>query len=307
METFENLTQQMPIFYRQHVDVAHGGKVDTLTEVGLYAYFLRRQTEEPTILENVDLIIDYNLDAGPSFSEEARGKLREAFSQPCEHRKSFIVHRDGHTVAVIREGNNFLLLDSYNAHGAKDHDHFPLLEIIRECNPEAQIYTLYDKIQNDYYSCRIFSVENIVEIEKYCRENRCGLLQVIRESELVPPQYCDRDETKDRFYTEHNIIPIGIPIPILHHVQSLKILNAAFNALLNQRVDVSRCLTKLEGHLRDGVNQTIKDMSDENAGKLAAMCAGHQISTAEGLTASVQQRLVVERMSTTKNSTVLII
>jgi len=299
MENFESLTQQMPIFFRQHEDVAHGGKVDTLTEGGLYVYFSRRKAEEPLVLENSNLIIDYDLKAGSSFSQEAQIKLREAFSESCGSRKSFVVHRDGHTVSVIREGDTFLLLDSYNAHGTKDHDHFPLLQIIRKCNPEAKIYTLHDKIQNDYCNCRIFAVENIVEIEKYCRENECGLMQVIQESELIPPQfYTDGDEEKEKFYADNNIIPIGIPVPILHHVQSVTYLRTALNFLLDEEFNINSCLQKLEGHLRDKKNCVIKDISDKNVKSLLETHSKYQSL----LSNEISQRSVVEKMSSLSKS-----
>ncbi|MDD2839554.1 MAG: hypothetical protein PHY80_00290 [Rickettsiales bacterium] len=308
MESFESLTRTMPIFYRQHEDVAHGGKVDTLTEAGLYAYFSRRKEEELEVLANTSLIIDYDLGAGPSFSEEARSELKNAFSRLHRGRESFIIHRDGHTVAVIRECDNFLLLDSYNAHGTKDHDHLPLLQIIRKCNPEAKIFTLHDKMQSDYYSCRIFSVENIIEIEKYCRENRCSLSQIIGESELIPPQfYADYDDAKDKFYTENHIVPIGTPIPILHHVQSVKYLNIALNAMLDQGVNVDCCLQKLDRHLRDGKNHTIKDISDENATRLLVLYKESQsLLSSESAMASLMKSFIEKIASAKKSQSVVI-
>ncbi len=290
METFESLTltEIMPIFYRRHKDVAHGGEVDTLTETGLKIYFERRQMEEEAALRNTALIMDYDLDAGASFSANAQTELRMALSGSCEGRKSFIIHRDGHTVSVIREGDTFLLLDSYNAHGTKDCDHFPLLQIIREENPKAKIYTLHDKTQNDYYSCRIFSVENLVEIEKFCAEHHCGLSEIIKDSMSVPFFYGEPDKAKDEFYAKNGIVPIGTPVPILHHVQSMEYIVSAFNRMLDSgnAESVEYVFKKLHPHLKvspkpkpkprsrlqtslhEIVNSAIEGLSCENARKL---------------------------------------
>lgn len=237
----------MEFFYRQHRDcrpsASPDATVETLTEAGLAKYFTIRRLEEPQLTSNITLVIDYDLSAGPNFSADMRQRLDEALrTSPSNRRVSIIIHRDGHTVSLIREGNKFLLLDSYNAHGAKDADHIPLLEIIRHSFPEAEIYTLYNKMQSDYYTCRIFALENIIEIERYCRNHSCGLEEVIASNSRIKEE---PDPIKDALYEDLklNIRAIGIPVPIIHHVQSMCLIKSISDELEALRIERERLKT----------------------------------------------------------------
>lgn len=302
MENFENLTKEMPVFYRQHDDVVHGGKVDTLTEAGLATYFYRRKREEPEVFRNSDLLIDFDMNGGSSFSETMRGNLRTVLSENCEDRRFYIVHRDGHTVSLIRENNTFLLLDSYNANGTTDHDHFPLLTLIREQQPNAKIYTLRDKIQNDYNNCRIFAVENAAAIERYCQQNNCGLSRVIQEAQLVPALF-NSDDEKDGFYNNNNITSLGTPLPIVPHIQSM----AKIRTVIGSVGETELITERLNGHIRnrrtneisnfndnEARNDLISNISKENSVRIRQ----HNCLIKDSLPNDVSQRTFVERLRT---------
>lgn len=241
----------MDFFYRAHEDVAHGGTVSTLTEAGLGYYFYKRKLDEGELAKNIDIIIDYDLEAGPNFSEGAREEIIEKLrNSPEDKRVSWIIHRDGHTVSLIREGEKFLLLDSYNAHGAEDADHLPLLRIVRDLFPDAKIYTLRDKIQNDYCNCRIFAFENLIEIERYCEFHHCGLDRVINsDAEIF---FADPDQVKDEAYRELSVIAIPTPIAIIPHIQSvsqIREITEDYKLLKVQRDENLRYLDHLQRNI----------------------------------------------------------
>lgn len=242
----------MDFFYRQHWDEAHRGWVSTLTEAGLGYYFYKRKSDEGELAENIDIIIDYDLAAGPDFSARARAEIEEKLTNsPANKRVSWVIHRDGHSVSLIREGNRFLLLDSYNAHGANDADHLPLLKIIRNLFPKAEIYTLRDKMQNDYYNCRIFALENLIEIERYCRMHNCGLNAVIGGAARI--YFEDLEPVKDGAYEELSVRAIGTPVAIIPHIQSVRQIRAISEEYELLRLQREVNLTYLE-YLRQNID-----------------------------------------------------
>ncbi len=211
----------MDFFYRNHRDTIHSSIVPVLTEAGLAKYIDIRMSEEPELTKNIKLIIDYDINATPEFSRVMQKEIKKnLLSSSNRDRISFIIHRDIHTVGLIKEKDKFLLLDSYNAHGTDDCEHIPLLKIIRELFPYSKIYTLHDKMQKDFCNCRIFSVENIIEIERFCKFHNCGLSEVIDSNKNI--YFSDFDQKKDIDYRYLNISSIATPLPIISKIQSLK-------------------------------------------------------------------------------------
>lgn len=211
----------MDFFYRNHRDMANNTLVSVLTEAGLAEYFEIRKLEEPELTKNMSLIIDYDVNATPEFSKNMQNEIKTTLLKSSDDKRSdYVIHRDVHTVSLIREKNKFLLLDSYNAHGTKDMEHIPLLKIIRELFPTGEIYTLHDKMQKDYYNCRIFSIENLIEIERFCKFHKCDLSDVIESNKDIC--FYNFDSDKEKFYKELNVNPIGTPLPIIPKIQSIR-------------------------------------------------------------------------------------
>lgn len=212
--------------YTDHYDPIHNKTVQTLTEDGLEYYLFFKKIKEPELTNNIELIIDPDKKATSEFSEQMRKKLKDVLSKNFIGRKHYIIHRDGHTVLLTVEqdehGNKiFLLTDSYNAFGTKDDDHLPLLRIIRELYPEAEIYTQHDKTQNDYCNCRIFAVNSAIEYERFCRDHNCKINKIIESGDKT---FFEQDSKIDA-YRELNIQTIPTPIPIMKFIQSMEQLN----------------------------------------------------------------------------------
>ena len=222
-------------FFETHIDPRNGEEVITLTETGLLNYFENRK-EETDLLNNTELILDMDRGAGPDFSPEIGETIKKEITKNSRHerRHNYIIHRDGHTVALMQEGDTFLLLDSYNAHGTPDMDHIPLLQIIRDTLPEAKIYTLHDRIQSDYNNCRVFATEGTIECERFMRKRGMRLNDLIALSftenifDNKNRYESDREyNLKDCFYNEIGVEQISTPIPLVPFIQSYTSINTA--------------------------------------------------------------------------------
>lgn len=229
-------------FYRMHEDVTNNNAlVKTLTEEGLDVYLMFRCKEEGRDLINkIETIIDYDLQAGPNFSDNMQRRLKEKLTEDIVGRKHYIVHRDGHTVLLTREVdengvNCFLLTDSYNAYGATDADHLPLLEIVRGMYPNAEIYTLNDKIQRDYNNCRIFAVESAIRYEEFCNVGNRNIIDLKNSNDQIyfDPNNINNNNNnynnKKEAYNELKIEAIPTPLPIIPLIQSMKQIKGSSN------------------------------------------------------------------------------
>lgn len=149
-----------------------------LTPQGLSKYVNYLAETDPETYNNAITHINSDPECTPNFDEAFLGNIARTIKNG-HGRGMHIIYRGNHTVSLLNEDNTFLLLDSYNAYGAKDADHLPVLEFIRQRFPQAEIFTLHDKIQNDYHNCAFFSCQSAGAIERYLQHEGGTLGQFI--------------------------------------------------------------------------------------------------------------------------------
>lgn len=161
------------------------------------------------------------------FSQATEEQIRSTVHGDCEQAKAYIIHRDGHTVTLFREKDTFMLCDSYNAYGAKDADHIPILRMIRDeakkLGKDVKIYTENDKIQRDYDNCRIFSLETAVLTLNYLNQSGKSLADLIEQTkENVGLQFAAEgdNDNKSVAYKELNVEAIPTLLTIIPLIQS---------------------------------------------------------------------------------------
>ena len=108
--------------------------------------------------------------------------VEEIKEKPNGYKKNYILHTVEHTLAMLRENNTFFIIDSYYVYTNCLFKVIPLLELIKKVNSKANLYILNDMMQNDFISCRIFSVETIRSYMKYTKERNISLTDFINES-----------------------------------------------------------------------------------------------------------------------------
>lgn len=210
--------------------------VYTLTCAGLaYALdFFRSKYDEFGISPAIDLVIDYDYETGPSFSNEMRVNLRKKIGEPLKEgeRKYYVVHRDGHTSSLVKENIGgcycFTMVDCYNAYGTKDADHMPVLEAIRDVHgASAYIVTNHDKYQNDYYNCRIFALMAVFELELATQNsNSSSVFDYVNSNQLGRFNGELEDLDKLNKYSEHDVITYGLPPALLQMAQSYSMIRS---------------------------------------------------------------------------------
>jgi hypothetical protein len=198
-----------------------------LTPVGLAEYMLDRYQENPEKYSNFIACINWDPNCTPEFDRPFLHNLNSAITK-MDDRGSFVIYRGNHTVSLMNEGNTFLLLDSYNAYGAKDADNLPLLRFIRQNFPYAQIHTLHDKIQNDYHNCSFFAVHCAGAIEKALQNENKTLAQFIQSLDTNKVHRPDPNNPEDALkvseYRRLGINTIPVPSEIVPYVQSLSLV-----------------------------------------------------------------------------------
>lgn len=200
-----------------------------LTPKGLWAYLNYQKKKHPSLLGYIKPLISHDPECKPEFNEnfleEAHKTLRAS-----EGRTLFPIYRQNHTVGLVKEDKQFLLLDSYNAFGAKDADHIPLLRFLRENFKGAQISTLHDKMQNDYHNCAFFTVQNLLKIENELGGQKISLPKFIEQIDTRKYSQATRENQDDiakiEAYNELGIESIATPACLVPHVQSLRVADS---------------------------------------------------------------------------------
>jgi hypothetical protein len=144
-----------------------------------------------------------------------------------EQKAGYIIFRANHTVSMIREGDDFLLMDSYNNFGAIEDntDDLPLLEIVRRANKNANIFVFNDKAQNDYHNCSVFSVNSLAIIFHTLQEQNVSLAQYIKK---IDTEKWNADEPDKAFaYSKLGVQTIPIPAELCPQIQSIRGLKKA--------------------------------------------------------------------------------
>jgi len=196
-----------------------------LSPTGLGAYLSFMTKRHPQLLSNLEPLIDADPNCTPEFDDQF---FEHAYSvlRNTDGRLLLPVYRQNHTVGLIKEDDQFLLLDSYNAYGAKDADHIPLLRFLRSSFRDASITTLHDKMQNDYHNCAFFAVHNLLKVEREISNQQISLPQFIERIDTrklhTPVIGCINDTKKMQSYRELGIHSIATPACLVPHIQSLK-------------------------------------------------------------------------------------
>jgi len=199
-----------------------------LSATGLDVYLTHQKKKHPELLGNVKALVNSDPHCTPEFTEEFWDR---AFStlQKINRRTLFPIYRRNHTVGLIKEEDQFLLLDSYNAFGAEDADHVPLLRFLRNNFSSASISTLHDKMQNDYHNCAFFAVQNLLKVEREISGQNISLPQFIEQIDTqkvyTPTIGNHKDIKKITSYDEMNIASIATPACLVPHIQSLSQAN----------------------------------------------------------------------------------
>jgi len=195
-----------------------------LTPLGLTEYLLYLYRQDPETHKNTLACINWDPNCTPDFDPKFFEKMIGRMNSESK-RASFLIYRGNHTVSVMKEDDTLLLLDSYNAFGAKDSDHIPLLANLRKNFPESKIFTLNDKIQNDYHNCAFFAANSTGAIEKYLQHEGVSLAEFIQTLDTNKIHTPQRDNPGDCFkvqkYVEHGVRTIPVPPQLVSFVQSL--------------------------------------------------------------------------------------
>ncbi|MCL2484401.1 MAG: hypothetical protein FWE79_03325 [Firmicutes bacterium] len=196
-----------------------------LTPKGLETYLAKLSRLHPEILSMVQPLISGDPSTTPEFNDKF---FEEAYSVLKNSNGRIIspVYRPNHTVGIIKEEDNILLVDSYNAYGAKDADHIPLLRFLRDTFRGAKIHTLHDKMQNDYHNCAFFAVQNLIKVERELKSLGISLPEFIEQIDThklhLPTIGNINDLKKIQSYGELDIRTVATPACLVPHIQSLK-------------------------------------------------------------------------------------
>lgn len=182
----ENSLNKNNLFYRT---CFINGEV--LTEVGLVQYFKIRKKEEPELTKNIELAISYDNNVR---CNDVVIKTKKFLSNTTNERKYLIVHTNTHTSFIAKEGN-FILTEE------------PMKRFL-DSGFEEQMKKLFlnvisEPIQHDYNNCRIFAVQNCIELERYLKNYNYSLEKICKESPA------------------ENIGEISVPLPLIPHIQSV--------------------------------------------------------------------------------------
>ncbi|MCL2587624.1 MAG: hypothetical protein FWE31_05335 [Firmicutes bacterium] len=199
-----------------------------LSSKGIEEYVAYCKEQDPGTCENVIAHVSHDPDCTPKFNKQFLCNLGNSLE--CqESRTSNIIYRANHTVSLMKEDDTFLFLDSYNAFPVPDADHLPLLRFIRKQFPKAKIYTLHDKIQNDYHNCAFFATESACAIERALQENNQSLSEYIQFQDtrkVHTPRMRSLKDCKKMFaYSCLGVETIPIPRDIVPLVQSLTLVD----------------------------------------------------------------------------------
>jgi len=216
----------MEIYQPYHYPEEHKN-AGVLSGFGLSAFGLGKYLERQQIKTNP--LISHDPDCTPSFDKQFLDKAFEVISQ-SDKLSFFPIYRRNHTVGLVKEDDHFLLLDSYNAFGAKDADHIPLLRFLRENFKDSHIHTLHDKMQSDYHNCAFFTVQNLVKVERELNNKEISLAKFIQEidTEKYHQESLDNfeDVVKMKHYRELGIQSVATPACLVPHFQSVKTAKA---------------------------------------------------------------------------------
>lgn len=193
-------------------DGRYSGEGLTLAKGGIAAYTTSKKLD-------ARLFIHPDPKCTPKFDTPFLHKLGQSLEQQRGLGCS-IIARGGHTVSLLQDGDLFWLLDSYNAYGAKDNDHLPLLKFLRNIFPNSVIRTSRDKIQNDYHNCSIFSIESALAIMTDMWHSGRNLDRFAREIDTKPEGYFPED-AKAGMYRELRVQPTITPACVAPFAQSL--------------------------------------------------------------------------------------
>ena len=201
-----------------------------LTPQGFAEYLTYLEEQEPNIYKNAVAHINSNPECTPRFDKAFLASFGNSLTgQTGKRRGMHFIYRGNHTVSLLKEGDNFLLLDSYNAYPALDADHLPLLEYIRQKFPQSNIYTLHDKIQSDYHNCSFFATQSAGAIERALQNQDVSLLEFIKSIDTQkvhsPTLNCPNDTLKMQEYERLGIKTIPVPPQLVPFVQSLSLVD----------------------------------------------------------------------------------
>ena len=189
-----------------------------LTTRGVTEYLRHRGSSANAFLES-------DVNCTPEFSPQFLDTLRNSLTQQMRggRRSSNVIMRPAHTVAIMRENDKMWLLDSYNAHGAVDRDHVPLLRFLRDSFPNIRLLTSRDKIQNDYHHCSHFSIESVEAIEHDLQNTNRTLEQFVRQ--IDTGAYWDAEPEREQIYRSLGVETVNTPAPVVRFAQSLSLID----------------------------------------------------------------------------------
>jgi len=189
-----------------------------LTQDGLreYLQFLGNRKMSATIIENSECTPQF----GKCEFEQIAKDLKKV-----DEGSSHVIYRQGHTVSMVKDSDAVLLLDSYNAYGAKDADNLPLLRFLREQFPKHALYNLHDSIQRDYHNCAFFATKSASQIMRELDGQGITLRQFINDIDTnklaVPNPLNIADLQRLGTYTVQGVETIATPSCLAPCVQSM--------------------------------------------------------------------------------------
>ena len=189
------------------------------TQLGAIKYIqnqIEKEEQGTEIYKNLTCFFNWDPKCTPAFDKDFLNAMRKRLEASDDG--WFIIYRQNHTTSLIKQGNEFLFLDSYNAYGAKDADHIPVLENLRAWFPEGNLSVLPDKTQSDYNNCLIFAVEYLVAVlrtMKYENQSLAEFKANVPSNKIYP----EDEKAKEYKRLGIHVLP-GTPECIIEFVQS---------------------------------------------------------------------------------------
>ncbi|HSQ97859.1 MAG TPA: hypothetical protein VLL98_04025 [Rickettsiales bacterium] len=187
--TLDKFKCKKNLFYREHKHIDNTTSI-VLTEIGLLEYFRIRKEEEPELTKNIEFAISYD----NTFENNIIKKTKKFLNDKKQTREYLIIHTDSHTFFLAKEGK-FI-------YGEREAESF-LNQYFREDINNFFVNISYDSIQHDYNNCRIFAIQNCIELERYLQTNNFTLCKMCIDN--------SSEETGK----------INIPLPLIQHIQSI--------------------------------------------------------------------------------------